>query len=199
MDIVIGIIIAVLFLVGSASKQKKREQAQREARARTVQPPPADPRFPSVPSMQDMRIPDFSGEASPGREGEPVAELPVRPVPVVQRVQTYESASTQTEGGPAATGSVMMPTATVAAHMEATQGRRATLEGVNIHAHTEGSMEGHRAAARKTAPGHGPVQPQAHQPIVPDVITRLGRDPGAVAEGVILGEILGKPKALRRM
>lgn len=198
MDIVFGILIAILFLVGSVSKQKKREQAQREARARTMAPPPADPRFPSVPSMEDARIPTFSGEASPGLEGEPVEELPVRPAPAARRV--YEGGSPRAEGGPAAAGSVIMPTVTVAAHMEATQGRRATLEGgANIHAHTEGSMEGHRPAARKTTSQGLAQQPYDRGTIVPDILNRLGHDPGAVAEGVILSEILGKPKALRRV
>lgn len=198
MDVIIGIIIAVLFLVGSANKQKKREQAQREAKARTLQPPSADPRFPSVPSIHEIELPEFSGEASPGFEGEPVSELPVTPAPAAQGPHMYERTSTQTEGGSAATGSVVMPTAAVAAHMEATQGRRAMLEGVPVHAHTEGSMEGYRAV-QKAAASHTLLPPQAHQPIVPDVLKRLGRDPGAVAEGVILSEILGKPKALRRI
>ncbi len=199
MDIIIGIIIAILFLVGSANK-KKREQEQREARARTVQPPVADPRFPPAPSVQETRTPAAYGEASPGFEGEPVTDLPIRPVPAPQRVQKYESNNASMEGGPAAAGSVTMPTATVAAHMEATQGRHATLtRGAGVHAHTEGSMEGSRAVAHRAAVAHDSRELQERRGIALDVVTRLAHDPGAVAEGVILSEILGKPKALRRV
>ena len=199
MDIIIGIIIAIVFLVGSANK-KKREQEQREARARSAQPPVADPRFPPAPSMQETQGAAVYGEASPGFEGEPGADLPVRPVPVPQRVQTYESSNVQMEGGLAARGSVIMPSATVAAHMEATQGRHATLmRGAGVHAHTEGSMEGNRAAGHRAAVARDSRELQERPGIALDVITRLGHDPGAVAEGVILSEILGKPKALRRV
>ena len=193
-----------MFLVGNAGK-KKKEREQREARARTMQQPasvdprfpPAqshsdDPRFPSGPYMQESVSEDF--------EGEPVQELPVRPAPVQQRMQTYERSNPQTEGGPAAMGSVKMPTATVAAHMEATQGRHATLlSGSNVHAHTEGSMGGDHTTGRRAVIAREAREPEERQGIAPNVITRLRNDPDAVAEGVILSEILGKPKALRRV
>ena len=197
MDIIIGIIIAILFLVGSANK-KKREQEQREARARTMQPPVADPRFPPAPSVQETRAPAAYGEASPGYEGEQVQETPVRPAPALQRAPMFEGSSSQTEGRRTPASSSLGTR--VAAHMEATQGRRATLEGgANVHAHTESSMERNRPAARKAVIERVAPEPQERQDIALDVITRLGHDPGAVAEGVILSEILGKPKALRRV
>ena len=201
MDIIFIIIVAIVFIAGSVNKQKKQEQARRDAQARTMQPPPADPRFPPVasPMQPEMRVPAFSGEVAPGSEGEPVNELPVRPAPAVQRPQAYEGGNTQAEGGPAAMGSVTMPTAMVASHIEATQGRRAMLErGANTHAHTEGSMEFRRAPGHRAAPAQE-TQPNERGAMVHAVVARLGHDPAAVAEGVILSEILGKPKALRRV
>ncbi len=203
MDIIIGILIAILFLVGNAGK-KKKEREQREARARTMQQPASvDPRFPPAqPHSDDPRFPSgpyMQKSVSEDFEGEPVQELPVRPAPVQQRMQTYERSNPQTEGGPAAMGSVKMPTATVAAHMEATQGRHATLlSGSNVHAHTEGSMGGERPA-RRAVLAHGTKELETPRGVSLEVLTRLGHDPNAVAEGIILSEILGKPKALRRV
>jgi hypothetical protein len=197
MDIIIGIIIAILFLVGSANK-KKREQEQRAARARTMQPPVADPRFPPAPSVQETPMPPFSGEVSPGFEGELVTDLPVSPAPVQQRAQVFEGSSSQTEGRQAlGLGSI---SARVAAHMEPTQGRHATLtHSLNVHAHTEGSMGGDHTTGRRAVIAREAREPEERQGIAPNVITRLRNDPDAVAEGVILSEILGKPKALRRV
>ncbi|HWR22187.1 MAG TPA: hypothetical protein VN366_01805 [Feifaniaceae bacterium] len=197
MDIVIGIIVAILFLVGSANK-KKQEQAQREAKARTMEPPSDDPRFPSAPSMRKM--PDFSGEASPGGEGEPARELPVRPVPVPQRAQAYEGGvQMQMPEGPETPNSAAGPVASVSARMEATQGRHATLSrGLEAHVHTEGSMESARPA-RRAVNAYETAEPEAPRGPALDVLTRLAHDPGAAAEGVLLSEILGKPKALRRV
>ena len=195
MDIVIVIIIALVTIFGKAASQqkKKQEQERREASARGVRtPPPFDPRFPPEerPHASPQGQQPLSRADWPETEGEPAEELPVRP-PAVQMPNV------RMEGGAPAQRSVIMPQITVAAHLEATKGRRAMLEhGEQVHAHIESSMERRHHTVRAQAEQQ--AAPRWNMDPVQSAITRLGHDPKAVAEGVVMSEILGKPKALRR-
>ncbi len=200
MDIVIVIIIALVTIFGKAASQqkKKQEQERREASARGREmPQPIDPRFPhdaepaAFPREQETFPWDAFAEAGEA-PGEAVpAKSPVTPDPVM------EGNAFGLEGRAAPVQrSVIMPMSTLTSQIEATKGRRAALE-YGEQAYTEGSLDYYRRAVR-TGKGEQQAAPQWNMDLVQSAVARLGHDPKAVAEGVVMSEILGKPKALRR-
>lgn len=201
MDLVIVIIIALVTIFGKAASQqkKKQEQERREASARGREmPQPSDPRFPhnAEPSTIPQEQEAFPWAAFPEEGGEPGEALPTGSPAVMQEPVPAGNAYGLEGKAVPVQRSVIMPMSTLTAQIEATKGRRAALE-YGEQAYTEGGMEYSRRAVR-VGKAEQKAAPQWNMDLVQSAVTRLGRDPKAVAEGVVMSEILGKPKALRR-
>lgn len=167
-----------------------QESTQREARYQEYTPPPQafDPRFPPL-SAQEIAA------AQARRRAELEAERK-RHQAVRQSAAPAEGEITPGMGGARMTAA---PGTTIESRMEATRGRRHTLEASSLtgHAHTESSMT--------VAPEHCPPEAvraaaivSAHAPAIPAALARLSTDQNAVMQAILYSEILGKPKAMRR-
>jgi hypothetical protein len=218
----IFILIAVLIIVGNINK-KKQKQAQEEARRRAMQqqaagqgdqpqsfdmpytpPSPsmegrrADPRFPDyTPAPQaDPRFPDYT----PPQQGHAPAQKQAAPRPAQQQRHTppQQPRAQQTMGEGMGT-TLPRAATTVRSHdttLQEVMGRRHTLEASSLtgHAHTETGMSGSQE----------PCPPAAQSVKAPQFTAvkvgpaALMGDRNALAQAIIVSEILGKPKALRR-
>ncbi len=199
MDIVIVIIIALVTIFGKAASQqkKKQEQERREASARGREiPPPIDPRFPhdAEPATYPQEQETFPWDAFSEADEAPGEAMPAKSPVTQEPVMGGNAFGLEGRAAPVQR-SVIMPMSTLTSQIEATKGRRAALE-YGEQAYTEGSLGGYRRAVR--AREEQPTAPQWNMDLVQSAVARLGRDPKAVAEGVVMSEILGKPKALRR-
>lgn len=166
-----------------------------------------DPRFPSYGAAQQREDPRFPGHAPaqqrPGMaaaaqqgQARPVAaqhqakQQPMRTDPIRERVSQSVTQKVSAQ---------------VDSRLKETT-RQHDLEASFLtgHAHTESSMEAEQACPparrgeRTAAPGAAP-QPRyaAPQPLYA-ALESLGTDTNALMQGIVIAEILGKPKALRR-
>lgn len=215
------IILGVIFAIINGLSKKKQREAQ-EARRRAAQAQqaqaqmrqgaaPDDPRFPPAQAPRDTRYQEYT---PPPQAFDPrFPQLSQQEIAAAQARRRAEqeaerkrqraarpAALAEGEGTPGMGGRMSAPGTTIESRMEETRGRRHTLEASSLtgHAHTESSMGG--------APEHCPPQtvrvaasvPVHTSPAIPAALARLSTDHNAVMQAILYGEILGKPKAMRR-
>jgi|GEM_PF-3929765 len=227
MELLFVVLLIVLSIAGTMQRQKKqqeREAARRAAASRAAEaarggegekeaPPPArsfpagpgpfsgptfpfpGPRLPqdpqgSAPAPQPAPGPRFPGALPDDDEGEP--EEPQDPALWRRRAEAEEMRRQWEEGRDSGAegadeNGVTDPTVTVREHLRAAEGRNEAIGGADTP-HTEGA-----AGPRPAAPAAAPAQEPAALPP-----QRLRMDKNAVIGGLVMSEILGKPKALRR-
>lgn len=174
-----------------------------------------DPRFPDYDPTEgkQMRMdipPPIPGHTPGEGEGSPVYETPesraARQAQAARaRREAEERARREAARQRASEKKPMAPRMDDRASkrkLESTQGRRHVLEASSIsgHAHTESSMTGRPAPCPppKAAPVVAAASPIPEHAGVNIGKMRLRFDGDSVAAGLLYGEILGKPKALRR-
>lgn len=195
------ILAAILWIAVSASNKKKRQQAKEEAARRQAQesqssPGPVAQGAPkpapnTAPQPMAAQAPDASGASfDPYFSGTTPAPAP--PSPRRAAPPRRVAGSTLSEGPQASARKAME------AQVQQPAGRRHTLEASSItgHAHTESSITGFvencppaTPASAKVAAAAAAPSPAGDQPFSWNV-----QD---VAHGLVLAEILGKPKALK--
>ncbi|MEL7603582.1 MAG: hypothetical protein AAGU77_10550 [Bacillota bacterium] len=222
----IFILIAVLIIIGNINK-KKQKQAQEEARRRAMQqqaagqggqpqsydmpytpPSPsmegrrADPRFPDyTPAPQaDPRFPNYAPEqpASAQRQAAPRPAQQRHTPPQQPLAQQAQPRVRQTMGEGMGT-TLPRAATTVRSHdttLQEVMGRRHTLEASSLtgHAHTETGMSG----SQEPCPPAAQIVKAPQLAAVKAGPAALMGDRNALAQAIIVSEILGKPKALRR-
>ena len=199
------VLLAIIWIASSAVNKKKRQQAKEEAARRQAQEiessPGSVPESAPAPQPQPRAVPVQSSKPSetsfdPYFSGSmaPSASEPPRRAAAVSQRKVAVAGSTLTEGPQASSRKALE------AQVLQPVGRRHTLEASSIsgHAHMESSLTGvsndcppaSSMASAKAQPI--PVQVSATDGSVP-----FNWDVRNVTQGLVLAEILGKPKAFQ--
>jgi len=193
------VILLIIFLVIRTMKNIEKDNQKKAAQ----QQPPAQQRPVPVPERKgDPRFPDYYEEA-PVLPKKPRIEPVEDPrFPVWQEYPAKKPAApVSEEGSHSREGTTSMPrqraVQTVEVRVETHVGRRHVLEASSVtgHAHTESSISGSKGACPPVA---APVLRETRQSEPQTAAVKLQFDQNNLASGLLYGEILGKPKALRR-
>lgn len=207
-----------------ATRSEEEETPAYGTPARSTQ---ADPRFPELDGgyvyaakEADPRFPDYMPEAQQASDAQRVrqkeSERALAEAKYAARVRLMQQERQQREEQArieqkrpmtARVGSTLQ--APMQSRLEDPLGRQHTLEPsfISGHAHTESSITGiqedcppPRTAARAKVDRPAQVQPHQQAPDTPtaDMLGRLVRSRNALVQGMLMSEVLGKPKALRR-
>jgi len=212
------IILAIVLGIANKSKKKEQQEAAKKQAARQAmelagekgpresenmpagpaQKRPADPRFPDYYDAP-VRPEPAPPVVSASRESSIFPALEERPVKPTSKKSPGMASF---EGSASGEGTTKMPrkraVQMVGDRLETPVGRRHALEasGITGHAHTESSMTGFSEPCPPAV--QMPKRPLLYAEQTPVSAAGLTFDRQSVVKGFLYGEILGKPKALRR-
>ncbi len=188
MDLLL-ILLGIIWVAVSAVNRKKRKEAQEEAARKQAQAQEGSSSAPmqrrQPPSTFD---PYFGGAVTPAAPASKPA-APRQAIDTTLQKRVSEAPQTRTREA-------------VGTRVHATSEKRHTLEASSLtgHAHTESSLTGIveecPPKAPQTQPAQAPAFPRPGMPAA-DAPAPFNWNVSEVTRGLVLAEILGKPKALK--
>ncbi len=213
------IFVVIMFIFNMITKQaKKKEQQQKEARraeqqarasAAAPQQPsvyarPDDPRFPSMPHTQTGAAPSAQSMARATQHEQAQRERMQHEQAQREQMHREQAQHARQQRPPTQRAQQVNRTVMTSQLQEISETKHHTLDASYIsgHAHTESSMGGSAAECPPT-PEYGGLQQRGSAAPLPGIpsgfeLGRLIDERNELARGVLLAEVLGKPKALRR-
>ncbi len=197
------VLLAIIWIASSAVNKKKRQQAKEEAARRQAQEIESSPGSvpESAPAPQPWAVPVQSSKPSealfdPYYSGSmaPSASEPPRRAAAVSQRKVAVAGSTLTEGPQASSRKALE------AQVLQPVGRRHTLEASSIsgHAHMESSLTGFaNDCPPASSMSSAKAQPVPVQACATEGSAPFNWDVRNVTQGLVLAEILGKPKAFQ--